>query len=107
MTVGSLKNSPILAPAISMNLFSSPTRIFNVPSLRKPCWRVCENLFICLLLLLAMPMHAQVFQKVVRVQDPAAGKFPSGKLLLASDGFFSGTFESGLAEYLPTVSLRP
>ena len=39
--------------------------------------------------------------------DPAAGKFPSGKLLLASDGFFSGTFESGLAEYLPTVSLRP
>ena len=65
--------------------------------------------------LFALPIFAlsatvrwgQVAETLVRLHGPAAGKFPSGKLLLASDGFFSGTFESGLAEYLPTVSLRP
>ena len=34
-------------------------------------------------------------------------KLPSGKLLLASDGLFHGTSESGLAERRPTVSLHP
>ena len=45
--------------------------------------------------MLAAAAWGQVGETLVRLQDPAAGKFPSGKLLLASGGFFYGTSESG------------
>ena len=45
--------------------------------------------------MLAAAGWGQVGETLVRLQDPAAGKFPSGKLLLASDGFFYGTTEIG------------
>ena len=54
-------------------------------------WRVVACCFA--LFALRLGVQAQVFEKVVRVQE--AGKFPSGKLLLASDGFFYGTTKIG------------
>ena len=65
----------------------------------------CVTFFV--LLLLAATAWGQVGETLVRLHGPAAGKFPSGKRLLASDGIFHGTAESGLAECRPTVSLRP
>ena len=44
--------------------------------------------------MLAAAAWGQVGETLVRLQDPAAGKFPSGKLLLASDGF-SALAETG------------
>ena len=53
--------------------------------------------------LFALPIFAlsaavawgQVGETLVRLHGPAAGKFPSGKRLLARDGFFYETTEIG------------
>ncbi len=47
------------------------------------------------LLLLAAGARGQVLERLVSLQDTAAGNFPSGKLLLASDGNFDGSTEVG------------
>ena len=46
-------------------------------------------------LLLAVGARGQVLERLVSLQDAAAGSFPSGKLLLASDGNFDGSTELG------------
>ena len=68
-------------------------------------WRMVA----CCLALLALRLggQAQVGETLVRLHGPAAGKFPSGKLLLASDGFFYGTTEIGLSECRSAVSFPP
>ena len=65
--------------------------------------------------LFALPIFAlsatvrwgQVAETLVRLHGPAAGKFPSGKRLLASNGFSYRTSEIGLSECLPAVSFPP
>ena len=81
------------------------TAVKNFLVARISGWRVVA--FCLALLALRLGGQAQVFEKVVRVPDSAAGKFPFGKRLLAGDGFSDRTSEIGLSECLPAVSFPP
>ena len=59
-----------------------------------------------LLLLLGVGARGQVLERLVSLQDAAAGSFPSGKLLPASDGNFYGTTEVGGSGGWPHLSHR-
>ena len=58
------------------------------------------------LLLLAVGARGQVLKRLVSLQDAAAGRFPSGKLLVASDGNFDGSREVGGPGGGPNLSHR-
>ena len=77
-------------------------RLSSLRASRGTGWKACVTFFF-----LAAVAWGQVGETLVRLHGPAAGKFPSGKRLLASNGFSYRTSEIGLSECLPAVSFPP
>ena len=73
--------------------FAQGLSLSNGKALSLPMGRACGTLFT--LLLLAVGARGQVLERLVSLQDAAAGSFPSGKLIPASDGNFYGSTEVG------------
>ena len=69
--------------------------------------KACGLFALLIFALLAAVAWGQVGEALVRLHGPAAEKFPSGKRLLASNGFSYRTSEIGLSECLPAVSFPP
>ena len=69
-------------------------------------WRVVACCFA--LFASRVGVWGQVGETLVRLQDPAAGKFPSGKRLMASDGFsaLAETRSSSPTRRLPLALTR-